>query len=502
MADLKDKQIRLVGSQNFAYATGSSYTQGHVHFTTDEHGSIVVNGKVYGTTDASHIYVETENGSYNIPTHVNNAINLSYAYTNAKINALDGNETQGSGKFVSYVKQEDGNITVTYNTLQNLVTIENGEAAYAPKESDEAVKFIKSFEIDGDKIIPKYDYFANNLPSIPDVSVLDTNYTYNNGYYLPEISALGHTITVKNGTTRVVSYDEFNEHLTYAEEIHQVVKTFFGDLDNYDTEQLKSYIDTLSEIQNAFDNSYAESIAKSVKSVQYHGDFDDSLSCFKTWITYTTNGGTTQESAYVNIPYGTDSEYGLVKYDNRSIKKDNSGNLYVNGKLTDTTYSMFAANLDGVGAYINFSGSDKSTTNINFKGTGIAEVTYNSANGAIEVYVPEQEEINYNHHSTSNGTSKGEVELYSDGTAIANKFISSVNLSADGTLTYEYVNIKHETTLLQSGTAGPSQKILVDGSIIVPHLSFNECGHITTYDNVTITGIAAEVHSHDEFVWL
>ena len=70
MADLKDKQIRLVGSQNFAYATGSNYTQGHVHFTTDEHGSIVVNGKVYGTTDAAYVYV----GAENIPTYVANAI--------------------------------------------------------------------------------------------------------------------------------------------------------------------------------------------------------------------------------------------------------------------------------------------------------------------------------------------------------------------------------------------------------------------------------------------
>ena len=98
MADLKDKQIRLVGSQNFAYATGSSYTQGHGHFTTDEHGSIVVNGKVYGTTDASYIYV----GSKNIPTYVaNTAANtlaLSYAYTDARISQLHEN-TIGKGKF-------------------------------------------------------------------------------------------------------------------------------------------------------------------------------------------------------------------------------------------------------------------------------------------------------------------------------------------------------------------------------------------------------------------
>ena len=279
MADLKDKQIRLVGSQNFAYATGSSYTQGHVHFTTDDHGSIVVNGKVYGTTDASYVYV----GSENIPTYVANTIAntlaLSYAYTDVRISQLHEN-TIGEGKFVYRIEQTNGYVSAYKDTLQSLVTVDNSEAkAYAPKGTNERVKFIKSFEIEGDTIIPKYDYFANNLPTIPSITVTDNN----TGYYLPEFSASGHTITVTNGA-QVVSYNEFSEHLDDVAKLHQVVNTFFGDLDNYDTNQLKSYIDTLAEIQEAFKNSYAEGIANSVNNIQLHSNSNLNTS-YDLWIT-------------------------------------------------------------------------------------------------------------------------------------------------------------------------------------------------------------------------
>ena len=405
MANLKDKQIRLVGSQNFAYATGSSYTQGHVHFTTDEHGSIVVNGKVYGTTDASYIYV----GSENIPTFIANAI--------------------------------------------------------------------------------------------PNVTVSQDNY---NGCYLPKFLASGHEITVTNGA-HVVSHNEFSEHLDKYAELHKVVDTFLGGINDYDTEQLKSYIDTLSEIQNAFvDNSYTESIVNSVKSIQYHGGITDKG--YTMWITYTTNGSnTTKESAYVNITAATNTAYGLVKYDDSTIKKNDNGQLYVNGALTDTKYSLYTNNGDAVNgnAYIRLSDIDgNGAGTINLKGTGIAKVTYSSANNAIEIYVPEAEEINYNHHSTGNGTSKAAVELDSNGAATTDKFISSVNLSADGTLTYSYMNIKHAAPHNGDGKAGKSDNKLTNGSIIVPTISYNACGHITAYENVEITGIAAEDHSHDEFVWL
>lgn len=496
MADLKDKQIRLVGSQNFAYATGSSYTQGHVHFTTDEHGSIVVNGKVYGTTDASYVYV----GSENIPTYVANTVAntlaLSYAYTDARISQLHEN-TIGEGKFVYRIEQTNGYVSAYKDTLQSLVTVDNSEAkAYAPKGTNEKVKFIKSFEIEGDTIIPKYDYFANNLPTIPSITVTDNN----TGYYLPEFSANGHTITVTNGA-QVVSYNEFSEHLDDVAKLHQVVNTFFGDLDNYDTNQLKSYIDTLAEIQEAFKNSYAEGIANSVNNIKFYGN--NTNTSYHLRITYTTNGNSnSKETAYVDILYGTDTTYGLVKYDDRSIKKNTNGQLYVNGELTDTKYSLNAANHDG-GAHVKLVGTDGTATTVQFKGTGIATISYSSTDKAIKIHVPETV-VNYNHHSTVTGRNIGkDIVFNSAGETNAYKFISEVSLSADGKLSYSYITLTHQTSFNEAYVyTGPQTNSVSNGSIVIPKLVFNAGGHLTAYENITISGIARENHTHDEFVWL
>jgi hypothetical protein len=480
MADLKDKQIRLVGSKDFAYATGSSYTQGHVHFTTDEHGSIVVNGKVYGTTDASYVYV----GSENIPTYVANAIanvldlsyeytdntlELSYAYTNAKINALDG-KTGGSGNFVAYVKQENGIVTANSSALQNLVTVDNSEAkAYAPKGVNENVKFIKSFEIEGDTIIPKYDYFANNLPDVPNVTVVDNN----TGYYLPEFSASGHTITVTNGA-QVTSYEDFKG-------LKEVVDTFFGGAE-LDTEGVKSYIDTLAEIQEAFKNSYAEGIANSVNNIKFHGN--NTNTSYHLWITYTTNGNSnSKQTAYVDILYGTDTAYGLVKYDDRSIKKNTNGQLYVNGELTDTKYSLDARS-NGPIAYIDLIGTDGTRDAIAVKGTGIATVSYNSTNKFIEINVPE---TNYNHHTDRGGAYTGNTLLINVNDA-DNYVVTSVNLSADGSLSYKYSKVKH-------GNAGVTNTY--GGKNLIPTITINN-GHITAVSTQAVD----LSHDHDEFVWL
>lgn len=489
MADLKDKQIRLVGSQNFAYATGSSYTQGHVHFTTDEHGSIVVNGKVYGTTDASYVYV----GSENIPTYVANTVAntlaLSYAYTDARINALDG-KTGGSGNFVAYVKQENGIVTANSSTLQNLVTVDNSEAkAYAPKGTNEKVKFIKSFEIEGDTIIPKYDYFANNLPTIPSITVTDNN----TGYYLPEFSASGHTITVTNGA-QVTSYEDFKD-------LKEVVDRFFGGAE-LDTETVKSYIDTLAEIQEAFKNSYAEGIANSINNIYFNGHANSGTS-YDLWIAYTTNGNpSVKKTAYVNIPFATDTAYGLVKYDDRSIKKNSNGQLYVNGELTDTKYSM-AVNNHEDGAYVKLAGTDGAVTTVQFEGTGIATVSYSSTDKAIKIHVPETV-VNYNHHSTVTGRNIGkDIVFNSAGEANAYKFISEVSLSADGKLSYSYITLKHQTSFNEAYVyTGPQTNSVSNGSIVIPKLVFNAGGHLTAYENITISGIARENHTHDEFVWL
>lgn len=509
MADLKDKQIRLVGSKDFAYATGSDYTQGHVHFTTDEHGSIVVNGKVYGTTDASYVYV----GAENIPTYVANAISnalglsyeytddtlkLSYAYTDARINALNG-KIGGNGNFVAYVKQENGIVTANSSTLQNLVTVDNSEAkAYAPKGTNENVKFIKSFEIEGDTIIPKWDYFANNTPDIPNVTVTDNR---TNDTYAPKFDTnnADHTINIGDGT-RLATYSEFND-------LKEVVDRFFGDAD-LDTEEVKSYIDTLAEIQEAFKNSYAEGIANSVNNIQLH--INDNLNTsYDLWITYTTNGNpTVKQTAYVHIPFATDTAYGLVKYDDKTIKKNANGLLYVNGELTDTNYSMNAANHDD-GVYVKLVGTDGTATTVQFEGTGIATVSYSSADKAIKIHVPETV-VNYDHHSTAAGVNKGnEVIIPSNGSNIDNgnsnayTFINSVNLSADGKLTYSYFKLKHETSFNEAYVhTGPYNNTFSNGSIVIPKLVFNAGGHLTAYENINITGIAHENHTHDEFVWL
>lgn len=471
----KDQQIRLVGTKDFAYATGSTYTQGHVHFTTDEHGSIIVNGKVYGTTDASYIYV----GSENIPT-----------YVDAKINSLNGKAAAGTGNFITYVQQAKGNITAYQNTLEKLVTAYNADDDQAYKEGPND-KFITNVEITGDTIYAYWDNFSQRVQAlIPSLSVEDA---VDGSSYSSKVSVNGHKITIEKGSYLTTYSDFYN--------LKKVVDKFFSGAE-LDTASVTSYIDTLAEIQTAFKNSYAETISNSIKDVIYKGASNGDNS-YTTWVTYTTNGGTSY-TAYLDIPSATNTVGGLVKYDNNTIKKDSSGKLYVNGKLTDTQYFLHG---DGRGnnAYIQLVNltDGQGYEPINFAGTGIATVLYNSTNKVIEINVPETV-VNYNHHSTGNGTNNGNVVLDSEGTATTNKVISSVSLSAAGKLEYSYVTLKHETIFTGGGSlfVGPYNDKLLNGSIIVPKLTVNNCGHLTAYENVTISGIAAEDHSHDEFVWL
>ena len=502
MADLKDKQIRLVGSQNFAYATGSSYTQGHVHFTTDEHGSIVVNGKVYGTTDATYVYV----GSYNVPAYVAYAIDnalessykyaddtlkLSYAYTYAKINALDGKES-GSGRFVYHVDQTNGIVTTHKHTLQYLVAVDNSEAkAYAPKGTNESVKFIKSFEIEGDTIIPKYDYFANNVPG---VTVTDNR---TNDTYAPKFDTnnADHTINIGDGT-RLATYSEFND-------LKEVVDRFFGDAD-LDTKEVKSYIDTLAEIQEAFKNSYAEGIANSINYISFEGNLKSNS--YELHISYKTNGSNYhKDTSYIAIPFGSNTAYGLVKYDNNTIKKNNSGQLYVDGELTDTKYTLSGVAFDVSGengAYLDLKENGTLRNRLNIKGAGIAKVTYD---GEFIITVPETV-VNYNHHS-SNGTSRGTVLAYADG-KIEYNVITNVSLSSDGKLTYSYANLAHGEIFgsfinVTYGSNASTTHTAVPGAIMtlkVPSIKVNKCGHVVDLKENTVNVNFS--HDHDEFVWL
>lgn len=511
MADLKDKQIRLVGSQNFAYATGSSYTQGHVHFTTDDHGSIVVNGKVYGTTDATYIYV----GENNIPTYIattyeaansyaagvaNDAYNNARSYATYLISTLDSKQaTSSTGGFVNKVNQKDGIVTVTYNTLENIVTVYNcaDDKVYKTGPSD---KFITNVEVFGDTVYARWDNFGERVKKviddnvkIPSVSVTDN---VDGSAYSSKISANGHVITVEKGTY-LASYADYNNLKNDYENTKKVVDAFFGS--SYDLNNVSTYIDTLAEIQEAFKNSYAEGIANSINAIQYHGLA--SRTSYSMWITYTTNGNSTsKETAYVNIPYASNATYGLVKYDNYTIRKNGNDQLYVDGELTDTKYSLTAKNSEN-GAYITLGGTDGSATNASFKGTGIATVSYNSTDKAIQIYVPETV-VNYNHHSTAVAPKANDVCVYIDGRNTTSKIISSVSLSADGKLSYTYINLKHETIHNGNVFVGPNSNKLSNNSIIVPKITVNACGHITAYENVSISGIAPEDHSHDEFVWL
>lgn len=456
----KDQQIRLVGTKDFAYATGSTYTQGHVHFTTDEHGSIIVNGKVYGTTDAAYIYV----GSENIPT-----------YVDTKINSLNGKPASGTGNFITYIQQTKGNITAYQNTLEKLVTVYNSDDDEAYKQGPND-KFITNVEIAGDTVYAYWDNFTNRVTDlIPSLSVDDA---VDGSAYSSKVSVNGHKITIAKGSYLTTYSDFYN--------LKKVVDKFFSGAE-LDTASVTSYIDTLAEIQTAFKNSYAETISNSIKDVIYRGASNGDNS-YTTWVTYTTNGGTSH-TAYLNIPSATNTVGGLVKYDNNTIKKDSSGKLYVNGKLTDTD-TKYALNVAsyisdaGNGAYINLYGTDGSSYLFNVIGKGVAAVSYNSTNKTLEINVPETV-VNYDHHTDNGGAYTGNTIKATDGTAYV---ITGISLTSDGALSYKFSKLDHGNAGI-TGTYGAKN--------IIPVITVKN-GHIESASTQAID----LTHTHDEFVWL
>ena len=148
-------------------------------------------------------------------------------------------------------------------------------------------------------------------------------------------------------------------------------------------------------------------------------------------------------------------------------------------------------------------GTDNTRDNIAFKGTGIATISYSSTDKAIKIHVPETV-VNYNHHSTVTGRNIGkDIVFNSAGETNAYKFISEVSLSADGKLSYSYITLIHQTSFNEAYVyTGPQTNSVSNGSIVIPKLVFNAGGHLTAYENINITGIAHENHTHDEFVWL
>ena len=182
------------------------------------------------------------------------------------------------------------------------------------------------------------------------------------------------------------------------------------------------------------------------------------------------------------------------------------GQLYVDAELIDTKYAIsgaaFGDSTDN-GAYLDLKENGTLRNRLNIKGAGIAKVTYN---GEFVITVPETV-VNYNHHSTSNGTSRGTVIAYADGKTDYN-IITEVSLSSDGKLTYSYaslahgeifgsfVNVTYGNNVSTTYTAVPGAAM----ELKVPSIKVNKWGHVVDLQENTVKVVFD--HGHDEFVWL
>ena len=145
----------------------------------------------------------------------------------------------------------------------------------------------------------------------------------------------------------------------------------------YDTNQLKSYIDTLAEIQEAFDNSYAESIANSINYISFDGSLKSNS--YELHISYKTNGSNEhKDTAYIQIPFGSNTTYGLVKYDNSTIIKNSNNQLSLSIIHTNGKHSGEGTHADTV---INIG-----TTNGHHKPVIIPTIEYNKYGLITESY--------------------------------------------------------------------------------------------------------------------
>ena len=128
MAIIKNSEIGFVGSLSYSEAHSSSQNtenKGKIYFTTDENGSILVNGKIYGTTNSDFIsapsrgplkdYIDGQ-----IPTLEDlNGITPGDVDTKitTAIQKLDKSDTAVAGQYVSAVSETDGVITVSRTAL-------------------------------------------------------------------------------------------------------------------------------------------------------------------------------------------------------------------------------------------------------------------------------------------------------------------------------------------------------------------------------------------------
>lgn len=320
MAELKGQQVQFFGSKSYVEAVKES--NGNIYFTTDENGSIVVNGKVYGTVDSNLMSTPT---SGNLKKYIDDVANTasgetSYALEEAKkyadglINALDVTDSAVDGKYVSAVSEENGKIKVTRADLPVL----SGGATGTD------VKPVKSVTVSGHTIT--VTTVAENLATEADL-----------------------TKHINDNVKHITSYERAAWN-SAAESINAFLK------DSYMGGQA---IDTLIEIQQFLDGdvtgtaALTQTLNKSAKSVTLSNtsSVDWSLSTDKKYIgitqtvTTTANDDTTTDStAYLRIPTADENNFGVVALKQEGgLYKDANGHIGVNAEYK-MTYALWADN--------------------------------------------------------------------------------------------------------------------------------------------------------------
>ena len=299
MAELKGQQVQFIGSKSYANAIQES--NGNIHFTTDTNGSIVVNGKVYGTVNSNLMSTPT---SGSLKEYIDNKV------TNG-IGALDVDDAAVLGKYVSAVSESNGKITVTR----------------------------------------------------ADLPVLSGGATGTNIKPIKSVTVNGHTITVTTVDANLATEANLNNHINdKVKHITAEERTLWTDAASYinaflaDSAAGDAAIDTLKEIQQFLNDdttgtaALAAKVNKSVKDV---------VNSFGSWtnsqvdqditapfsLTLTLNDGTTTTyDSSINIPFATDSNAGVVSVglglkrenDSSDLTIDTDGITYINnsGQLT------------------------------------------------------------------------------------------------------------------------------------------------------------------------
>lgn len=324
MAELTGQQIQFIGSKT--YATAIQQTNGDIYFTTDENGSIVVNGKVYGTVDSNLMSTPTT-GS--LKDYIDDAANSASGsalqdakdYTDSAIEALDVTDTAVAGKYVSAVSEANGKITVT---REDLPTLSGGATG-----TD--VKPVKSVTVSGHTIT--VTTVAEDLATKANLDRTNSNLTNH----------------INDDVKHITAYERASWN-DAASSINAFLK------DSYMGGQA---IDTLIEIQEFLKDdttgtqALTQTVNKSAKTVTLSDTETTgwSVASDKSYVeatqTVTTtanDGSTTTDSAHIRIATTGINKYGVValKQDG-GLETDANGYVFVNPEYK-MTYSMWADN--------------------------------------------------------------------------------------------------------------------------------------------------------------